>query len=52
MDCTGTEPCRLTMNEDKAVTAIFAPAKEDEPPEDEGDEDGVEVLPTSPETVE
>jgi hypothetical protein len=50
VDCTGTEPCHLTMNEDKAVTASFASAKES--PEDEGDEDGIEVPSTSPETVE
>ncbi|HEU4904827.1 MAG TPA: hypothetical protein VFT19_01775 [Solirubrobacterales bacterium] len=52
VDCTGTEPCRLTMNEDKTVTASFVPAEEKEPPEGEGAEEGIEAPSTSPETVE
>jgi hypothetical protein len=51
-DCTGTEPCPLTMNEDKTVTASFVPAEEKEPPESGGAEEGVEVPSTSPETAE
>lgn len=51
-DCSGTEPCPLTMNEDKAVTAIFVPAEEKELPEGEGDEDEIEAPSTSPEAAE
>lgn len=47
-DCMGTEPCPLTMNEDKTVTAIFVPTKEEDPSEGEGDEDGIEAPSTSP----
>jgi hypothetical protein len=35
-DCSGTEPCRLTMDEEKTVTATFAPVDEELPLE-EGD---------------
>ncbi len=48
-DCTGTEPCHLTMNDDKAVTAIFA-LDEKESNGDGGEE--TEVPSAPPETIE
>ncbi|HWM63420.1 MAG TPA: hypothetical protein VNP96_05455 [Solirubrobacterales bacterium] len=49
-DCTGTEPCHLTMNEDKAITANFALHEKESPDSDGGEETDVPSAP--PETIE